>query len=309
MSRLYFGPVRPLPSWYWVGQDVAEQLRCAHDVRYFSRVDDIANDAIVFWVKAPPDRQSCARLVDKRARIIYLPVDQYASEADIAAHAAFHAICRLVVVHLHTMRAFFSGVPVMTVDHYNKYGIDCASRSPTSGPLWVGGYQYLPYIVLHMAREGIDIPIDVLTDYRTPSAVAAACRLGQQLQLEMDFAMPLRLPGMAIHEWTEARQADMLRACSAAFDYKHVDDFNQRFKPPTKLQKYTASGIPAAINRDSPLHAHMLADGVDLCSFADTATWSSAAYARMISTYAAQVAPRLRIEAIAARYQVFAAAV
>jgi hypothetical protein len=30
----------------------------------------------------------------------------------------------------------------------------------------------------------------------------------------------------------------------------------------------------------------MLADGVDLCGFADTATWSSAAIARLIATYA-----------------------
>jgi len=305
MCSVYFGPVRPLPSWYWVGHDVAECLRPYFDIRYFTSSEEIASGSVVFWVKAPPKSEECAKLMDKRLKIIYLPVDQYGSESELAAHTPFHLACKLIVVHLKSMRALFPGLPVQVVDHYNKFGIDMKYRDPTDLPLWIGGYQYLPYVIYYLRQQGIDTPVNVLTDHRTPSAITAACRLGHRLEIDADFSNPASLQRLKIYEWNEARQAEMLRTCSSAFDYKHVEDFNQRFKPPTKLQKYAVSGIPLAINRDSQLHAHMLEDGINLCSFADTETLTSPRYSGEVAEYGAELAQRLRIDFIATRYVEF----
>jgi hypothetical protein len=305
MRTFYFGPCRWVPSWYWVGRDIAEHLRGSVDIRYFTGTEHIPNDAVVFWIKSPPREKSLAELVRKRTKVIYFPVDHYATAAAIATDIAFLEHCKLLVIHADSMQSLFAARPVQLVHHYNKYGIDGASRSGSGRPLWIGGFQYLPYLWHYLRTHDIDMPVDVLTDYHSEAAIRAANERAQHLQLDVSFSKPGNFKGISLHTWSESRQREMLRSCSCAFDYKHISDFNQFHKPPTKIQKYLVSGIPTAINRDSPIHSHIAAEGFEMCSPTESLTWTSASYKRATTEFARHLSGHLSKDAVATRYLEF----
>lgn len=63
--QIYFGPVRDVPSWPWVGRDVAEFLRAEHTVRYFNDIADVADNSLVFWVKCPLQNKDFSLVLEK----------------------------------------------------------------------------------------------------------------------------------------------------------------------------------------------------------------------------------------------------
>jgi hypothetical protein len=305
MQTLYFGPQKNLLSWFWVGQDIAETLTQIFRIRYFSDVDEIESGAVVFWIKHPGSDSDIPRIRDKKLRIIYFPVDQYQDENELVGGRDFINACSLLVCHTESMGDLFAGKPVQFVDHYNKYGIDPSLRAPGGRFLWIGGYQYFPYLYNYLVRTNLTIEIDILTDYRHPPAIAAANRLARQLDIDTDFCDAKNFPEFNLIEWTESRQQALLLSCEGAFDYKHMLDFNQRYKPPTKVQKYLASGIPTAVNWESASFKQMQAGGLELCDPTQTDVWRSASYRTKLAEYGEALARKLTKSAISARYVEF----
>ncbi len=67
-------------------------------------------------------------------------------------------------------------------------------------------------------------------------------------------------------QWNERLQFELMQDCKAAIDIKGCSNFNQLMKPPTKAQKYIASGIPFAINTDSYSTEYFLKYNFNICS-------------------------------------------
>jgi len=253
LPPIYFGPVTSLPSWYWVGKDVAEFIARTHEVRYFSTVDDIPECGLVFWIKCPPVLRDAERIVKKNLTLVFFPVDAFMSESEIESQRIFVEHARFICLHAQSLKRFFDPERTILIDHFNKYGLPLNERvSDGKTLLWIGGFQYIPYVLsglqtISWRRENITL----LTDLDSGAGRAAAERNGRKVGL-YDPIRALAGCGVNTVRWSEVAQRLLLRSCKAAFDIKFLDCFNQYHKPPTKLQKYLASGIPCAVNTGFP---------------------------------------------------------
>lgn len=303
---LFFGPERATPSWHWVGKDVAAHLAASAEVRIFQDETQLPCDATVFWIKAPPHGAALQALRRKRAQVIFFPIDAFHSAREIAQAGEFLDLCRLIVLHSASLAPFFDPAKVRHVDHYNKYGIPPASRRPGAELLWVGGFQYAPYVLRFLleARLPPGAPVVMLSDADNPAAVAAAERLARELGLGKGFG-PHTVAGCArLTPWSEGRQRRLMTECRAAFDIKDTANFNQLHKPPTKLQKFLCSGIPTAVSTRLPL---LDAVGIAIPGPADTTFWLGAEFELAARREGERLRPSLTLDAIARRYQAFAA--
>jgi hypothetical protein len=303
--RIYFGPTTTAPSWYWVGFDVARFLSQEHDIRFFSDINDIPDDAVVFWVKCALESESSEQVLQKRLRIVFFPVDVFQDVEHIVRCRGFTDACALIVVHSPSLGRFFSKNRVRFVDHYNKYGITSRERVPRGALLWIGGYQYFPYVLRYVLENNLHRrrKISYLTDYRSPNAIAAANRLGYSLGLGIDFSDRAQFNDFDVIEWSESNQAKLLLTCAGAFDYKDTQNFNQIHKPPTKIQKFVCSNIPFAMNGDSSLRSSL---GFEICDILDEESWLSWDYQMIISEFGSKLRNSLTLATIAAKYIQFA---
>ena len=63
--------------------------------------------------------------------------------------------------------SFFPTKWLRFIDHYNKYGIAPEFRRPGDELLWIGGFQYFPYVYCYVLENHLhDLKINYLTDFR-----------------------------------------------------------------------------------------------------------------------------------------------
>ena len=92
--KVAIGPARDFPSWHWCGGDLVPGLRSVHDVTVFRQYAELSNgsfDAVVV-IKVPPSRMASAPSAGP-LRIVYIPVDFFETEDQIARHAGFLESC------------------------------------------------------------------------------------------------------------------------------------------------------------------------------------------------------------------------
>jgi len=306
MKKVYFGPEKNVPSWHWVGKDIAENLSKKIDIKYFKNIEDINDDSIVYWIKNPLSSNKINFLRKKNLKVIYFPIDTYNNEGEIKRDQEFIEKCKLIVLHSENMKNFFNKSNIKYVDHYNKFGIDGNLRKPNGEFLWIGGYQYFPYIYQYLLESKNKLEINILSDYKCESAVKAANKLSEKLKLNIDFSNISNFRNFKIFEWNEAKQKELLLSCEGAFDYKHVDEFNQKYKPPTKIQKYVSSFIPTAVNKLSFSYSYMKSLGLELCDPTQTDIWRSQRYKDEIKKFGHDIAKSLTKDAITKKYMEFA---
>jgi len=264
MKTIYFGPVKDLPSWYWVGQDIAEFLKEKHTIQYFKNVDELENGAVVYWIKSPANDAVCNILEQKKCKIIFFPVDCYNSKEDLDKNKKFISLCSVVANHCDEMNEFFPTKVVQYVDHYNKFGISSNLRQKTGNVLWVGGFQYFPYFYKRYKQLKSNFVCNIVTDYKKQNVIEAANKIAKSLNLDYNFSNVKNLENFCFIDWSEISQRNNLINCKSAVDYKHIEDFNQKYKPPTKIQKYICSGIPTAINKNSYSYKYVNKFGLEL---------------------------------------------
>jgi hypothetical protein len=305
MNTVYFGPEKNVPSWYWVGKDIANKLSTQINVKFFRSIEEIDNSASVFWIKNPPSPDRLDKIKKKNLNIIYFPIDSYDSEQDVKKDENFVDFCKLIVLHTKTMKSFFNYKKIDYIDHYNKFGINGYQRKPEKYFLWVGGYQYFPYIVYYVRKNKLKIPMIALTDSKSQSAINAANILAKKLNLNYDFTSSKKFTEFEVVEWSEERQKELLRTCIGAFDYKHCDDFNQKYKPPTKTQKYVSSFIPTALNCDSYSYKYLQDFGLNVCEPIEIDVWQSESYKNKTIDLGKQFIDMFSIDTISKRYLEF----
>lgn len=291
------GPVSPQPSWAWVGHHILRELSVDHRVAPFVSVHAPPDCDVLFILKARPSDECLARAARSGTRIVYVPIDAYRSRKEIRDDAAFLAGCDAVLCHSERLLPELAPYcrRLRYVEHHARDRLDPPSDYRERGyVLWVGGFQYVPYLLQWLRAHPLPAELKLLTDVDQPRAVAAASQLAGSLQLDCELREGMRrIDGHEILPWSGSLQAVMMAECKAALDIKDEIDFNQVHKPPTKAQQFVASGIPFAANRGSSAFEYFERRGFRLALPTDADEWFSPEYWRKTREQAADLTRRL----------------
>jgi len=191
------------------------------------------------------------------------------------------------------------------IDHNNKYALpEIADYKEKGYVLWIGGCQYVAYLVKWLKEHPIKNPVKILTDYENDRAREAANHLAKEIGVNMKIQPNDRsVSGHEIYPWSERLQYEMMTEAKAAIDVKGTEDFNQKYKPPTKAQKYIASGIPFAINTTSYSTEYFKNRGFNVPSPENTMRWFSKSYWEDTVKYAEGLRKETSIEAVGKKFR------
>jgi len=301
--RIAAGPVSAAPSWAWIGRDMLAALPGDYVTTVFNGFDTVPDADIVCIVKQRPPAPFVAAVQARGAKVAFMPVDIYGDITEIAADAAMLARCDLLLLHSEALLPHLAPFArrLAQVDHHLRYLLTPPAEFQREGyVLWVGGCGNLPHLLLWAARHELPYELRVLTDAIGHKRRILAHYFAHQFGLRLNFG-PETVNGLPMFAWSECRQAAMMRECRAAIDIKS-GDFRQVTKPPTKAQKFIASGIPFACNADSPMAAYFARRGFRLATPTDTDRLFSQDYWRETQAEAARLRRELSFETVAARY-------
>jgi hypothetical protein len=301
------GPVRDVPSWDWVGFDTARELSKYYDVViYDSWLTPPACDAL-FVIKHRPPAHFLAEAEMARQRIVYCPVDTYWDGEHLAQDARVLRACTMVLLHSERL------LPLVTpycsnshfVEHHTRYALNTMADYKERGfILWIGGYQYVPYLLKWLESHPIGHELKILTDvdkyWSRDRARLVAAEIGTTFRPSRHATS---IAGHALYPWSERLQYEMMRDCKAALDIKWTENFNQYYKPPTKAQQFIASGIPFAVNAESYSAEYFRLRGFEVSSPLDTARWFSREYWEATRDYGKKLRASTSLQAVGSRYR------
>jgi hypothetical protein len=306
-QRIAFGPVRDLPSWGWVGFDTARELSKYYDVRIYDSWSMPPDCDILFAVKERPPERFVLEAQRKKSKLIYCPIDVYAEVDQLARDADLLRACAMVLVHcerlLPLVRPYCAGVHF--VDHHTRYATkEMVKYNDTGYILWIGGCQYVPYLVRWLEHHPIEHEIRILTDIDDYRARHAARVLAAEIGMWFGVYRGTKsIAGCGVYQWSELRQQRMMRECKGALDVKMTASFDQAHKPPTKAQQYVASGVPFAVNPSSYSAEYFRARGFQIASPVDTVRWLSREYWEETRVCGESLRAATSVEAVGARYR------
>lgn len=305
--RVAFGPVRDVPSWSWIGFDTARELSKDFQVSIYDSWAVPPDCDVLFIVKDRPPEHFVSAAQRQGTTLVYCPLDVYRDPAHITRDAGFLQACAMVLVHSERLLPFIHVHcrAVHFIDHHTRYGLSPMADYKEAGfILWIGGFQYVPYLVQWLERYPIAHEIRLLTDVRNHRARDAARMFAAEIGVKLEISeRTTSVAGCRLYPWSERLQSDMMRECKAAFDVKVTEKFEQYLKPPTKAQQYIASGIPFAVNPDSYSAEYFRVRGFDVASPSDTARWLSREYWEATQAPGKQLRAATSIEVVAARYR------
>jgi hypothetical protein len=275
MLTVAIGPETDRPTWYWIGFNLARELTKYFNVRIFRRHGPAHGDVIV-TVKEPLEqiRVPGARV----APVIYFLADYFRDE-QVLVGSKFLRTCSALVVHSRQLQELAERFHprVCLLAHDDKYVLPELAQFRQSGHiLWVGFSDYIVVLQDWLKRYPLGYPLVILTD-----------RPGR-------FAVPGRVEQL---HWTPTRQFEYMRTAKGALDVKG-SSFNQRMKPPEKVQTFIASGIPTACNLNSPVYDSAVFPGFNLVDASDQRTWFSKAYYDATQRYALDLRQRMSLAVI-----------
>jgi hypothetical protein len=293
------GPEKDSPSWRWIGQDMAKELRKRYAVCEFN-TDALPRAQVIIYIKALPSIDHFRRLKEQGSRVIYLPIDHFRSRLHIARSGRRLRLCDLIAVHSPDLLPYFRRFSVTTsVDHHGRFFLPEISAFKESGyALWIGAVQHLPFLLLYLRSNRVPIAIRLLTDRDNGLGRKIAIEQAKSLGIEMDFR-DHQINGLDAFVWSPQLQAEMMCQAKAAIDIKG-SDFNQLMKPPTKAQQFVCSGIPLAMNPSGPVR-YFRQLGLAVPEPTDS-SWLTVDYYMEVSRIAASLRIRLTAESVGAEF-------
>lgn len=312
MRTIAIGPETNAPSWRWVGFDTARELSKYYNVLIFSRNESIpACDALLI-VKGIPPLDEVINRHNAGTRISYAPIDNFQTPHEISDQVEFLDCCSTIFSHSQALTRYLSPFceNIIPVDHNGKFYLP--SIRPwrhTGSVLWVGAMQYVCYLIKWLEQFPLDLDIRILTN--TEKRHVQTCRimaerLGVKFEMQ-EFQEQYSINGYKIYQWTERRQYEMMMGCRAAIDIKggywNGEDWAQLTKPPTKSQKYIASGIPFATNGDSTGAEYFRRRGFEIASPHNPKWWLSSEYWEQTAQEAQKLRQTTTLEAVGKVYR------
>jgi len=304
--RLAIGPALDFPSWNWVGADMARELTKYADVRLFESFGKIPPADAIMILKHRPSAALATALRRRGIKLVYAPIDAYASHAEIYRDRGLLETFDLVLAHdeliLECLRPYCRRIGL--VEHHGKYSLsEMAPYKQDGYVLWVGGLQHAPYLLDWLERHPIGLEVRILTDAGNSVATGEARRLARLLDIR--FELDARsINGHGMGKWSEGEQQRMMQECKAAIDVKG-EDFSQLTKPPTKAQKFISSGIPFACNCETSASRYFRERGFELASPREEEIWFSEDYWRRTRRFAEELRGRIAIDSVGRDYWTF----
>jgi hypothetical protein len=291
MTRIAFGPEAPeFASWEWIGADLCRALSQNYSTTTFC--DDVPLCDVAVFIKFKTSADELTRL-RQRCRLVYCPVDFYASASEIDGDSPSLECFDRIIVHAERLRKYFCTYgPVEYLDHHLKFVASPPTIQRNDGPfLWIGNRSNLPPVVEWVNQNYLPGPIWVLTDLPNDANQESPGNLG------------FRRHDVRIGRWTPDRHREWTTLSRAAFDIKG-DDFRARHKPPTKAMDFLASGVPLAMNTDSSSSEHLRKHfEFEIASIDDTDHWLSAEYWASVQALSTRLRQTLSLDAVAAHFR------
>jgi hypothetical protein len=302
------GPVRDYPSWGWVGFDTARELSRDFDVVFYDVWTDPPACDVLLAIKERPPAGFIDAIRTRGSKLVYCPVDALRDRDPLTREAEIFRACDMVLVHSERLLPLVTPYCANThfVEHHGRFVTPAPAAFKESGyVLWVGGYQYVPYLLRWLDRHPFQHELRVLTDIDNYRARSAARILAAEIGVKLPRLGDGRYAtGFSMLPWSERRQEAMMRECRAAMDVKATDSFNQCCKPPTKAQQMIASGIPFAVNPESYSAEYFRQRGFELASPSDPARWLSREYWEITQRHGKDLRAAISLEAVATQYRV-----
>jgi hypothetical protein len=300
MITVAIGPVTKVPSWSWVGLDTAKELSEHYNVITYKDQSRPPDASVIIVVKQPPSYTFLKRAHSNLSRIIYCPIDYFETKKQLEDCESVLKQCTMILSHSTSLNKYFSCYALTAnVEHHLKYVLPSMAPYKEDGyALWIGGFQFVPYVFQWLNKNKLPIEIKLLTDYKNPSAVGRANCLARELGVKLDISK------YDVHEWSEERQAQMMIEAKAAIDIKGKD-FMQINKPATKGQKFICSGVPFAVNDISHTFRYFKARNFNICTPLEIERWLSEEYWQETVKFGKQLKKDLSLENVGKQYQTF----
>ncbi len=256
MLKVAFGPATKLPSFDWVGRDIALELDKKEGVSasIFSSFTKQLDADVLFVIKSPPPLHWMLAQKKRGKKLIYMPVDQFTKPSTIVKNKIILSLFDAIYLHTESIKDLISqyNPNIFYIDHYLKYQLPGKRTFKQEGQiLWVGHLEYLAELLKRVHELKLK-PDELLIlanltrwDKKSDSIKRKLGSYGIPFSATKINDTTIEICGYTIEQWTEARQQKYLDECKAAFDTKE-DSFKHMIKPPTKGQKYVLNGIPFA---------------------------------------------------------------
>ena len=296
------GPERDTPSWRWVGRDLLSELSKIVTVRSFKDYSSVPSAKCVLMIKHPCSKEQMEAL-SRKSKLVYCPIDFISDEEHLRSLGWLFSGCGAIAVHCGRLSKYLASYnkKIFSVEHHDKFSVPCSAYKKTGYVLWVGGFQYAPYVLRYFRQNGIKERLRILSDIGNRFATSAAKRNAKAIGFDIDIK-PRSVNGIEVVPWSEAEQSRMLSECKAAVDIKLEEDFNQMTKPPTKAQKYVLSGVPLAVNPSSYSYEYFSAMGLNLPSPTDSGRWLSEGFHSETAEFSKKLRDRLTLSSVAETY-------
>lgn len=308
MTKVAFGPEKDVPSWNWVGFDTSRELSKYYDITTFTSTEHPPDAEVIVIIKQKPADKFIRRATEAKRKLIYCPIDFYNDGHQLHKDIPFFHQCSAVLCHCERLIRLILPHCQNThfVEHNNKFALpEMVSYKDDGFILWVGGCQYIPYLIRWLQKYPIkNNKVKILADIGNERARQAAEFFAREIG--MNFSLPVgatSVGGCEVHEWSERTQYDMMMECKAAIDIKLTDNWNQFYKPPTKAQKYVASGIPFAVNPESYSAEYFRTRGFEIASPINTTRWFSKQYWEETRAFGEKLRETTSIEAVGLRFK------
>ena len=284
MISVAIGPEKDTPSWNWVGFDTQRELSKYYKMLTFTSYERMPECDCVLAIKHPwklRDKKDLIKAKGQRA-IVYCPIDYFGSSDHIRQESAFLSSCEALAFHSERLMPYFlkSNKNLYFVEHNNKYMLEVTNSYKKDGYiLWIGGFQYVPFLVQALNKHRLKYEVKILSDAKNNRALQAAKQVANQINVHINYSPNLSTVNeIKCYDWNERTQQEMMQECKAAIDIKYTNDFNQNTKPPTKAQKFVSSGIPFSINNNSYSFEYFQKRGFSLAEPSDQKRWFSEEY-------------------------------
>lgn len=309
MIRVAIGPEKDTPSWNWVGFDTQRELSKYYKVLTFTSYEKMPECDCVLAIKHPwklRDKNDLLKAKGQRA-IVYCPIDYFGSSDHIRQESAFLSSCEALAFHSERLMPYFMKMNrnLHFVEHNNKYMLETPNEYKSDGyVLWVGGFQYVPFLIQALNRHRLKHEVKVLSDPKNGRALQAARQIASQINVQVTYSQHLNsVNDLKCYDWNERTQHEMMLECKAAIDIKFTNDFNQNTKPPTKAQKFVSSGIPFSINRNSYSFEYFQKRGFLLADPSDQNRWFSEEYHSETLRSASMLRNETSIDAVGKKFK------
>lgn len=265
--KVYYGPIKPLPSFQWVGKDIFDSIEKdepCFDIQAFARYTDNLKGCTIVVIKDLPKFSWLIRQRLKNNKIIFIPVDIFRKRRDVIKSFFKLIVFNKILFHnYHLYKQFFfiRNTSKAFTDHYLKYTIE---RSTITAPfvLWIGHQEYIPSLLRVLRRYDLGLPVIGLSDIGDKFEASL-------LDKYLCYCLKSRTisgNNLKIETWTEERQKTLMSNCRFAIDTKD-HKWDHTIKPPTKVQQYLANKIPVIVESQSYAYKHFHSSGFNLMDF------------------------------------------